>query len=49
MASQYGASIDLARVGLPDEIAEVIAFCASQTNTFMTGATINVDGGSDFI
>jgi NAD(P)-dependent dehydrogenase (short-subunit alcohol dehydrogenase family) len=49
MASQYGASIDLARVGLPDEIAEVIAFCASETNTFMTGATINVDGGSDFI
>jgi NAD(P)-dependent dehydrogenase (short-subunit alcohol dehydrogenase family) len=49
MASRYGASINLARVGLPEEIAEVIAFCAAPANTFMTGATINVDGGSDFI
>ena len=29
--------------------AEVIAFCASPANTFMTGATLNVDGSSDFI
>ena len=36
MSEQYGASIDLGRVGLPREIAEVIAFCASQANTFMT-------------
>jgi NAD(P)-dependent dehydrogenase (short-subunit alcohol dehydrogenase family) len=49
MSQQYGASIDLGRVGLPHEVAEVVAFCASRTNTFMTGATINVDGGSDFI
>jgi NAD(P)-dependent dehydrogenase (short-subunit alcohol dehydrogenase family) len=49
MSAQYGASIDLGRVGLPSEVAEVIAFCASPSNTFMTGATINVDGGSDFV
>jgi NAD(P)-dependent dehydrogenase (short-subunit alcohol dehydrogenase family) len=49
MAEQFGAHIDLGRVGLPHELAEVIAFCASPVNTFMTGATINVDGGSDFI
>jgi 3-oxoacyl-[acyl-carrier protein] reductase len=49
MSEQYGASIDLGRVGLPNEVAEVIAFCASPSNTFMTGATINVDGGSDFV
>jgi NAD(P)-dependent dehydrogenase (short-subunit alcohol dehydrogenase family) len=49
MAEQFGAHIDLGRVGLPHELAEVIAFCASPANTFMTGATINVDGGSDFI
>jgi len=49
MSQQYGASIDLGRVGLPSEIAEVIAFCASRKNTFMTGATLNVDGGSDFV
>jgi NAD(P)-dependent dehydrogenase (short-subunit alcohol dehydrogenase family) len=49
MAEQFGAHIDLGRVALPSEVAEVIAFCASQANTFMTGATLNVDGGSDFI
>lgn len=49
MSEQFGASIDLGRVGRPEEVAEVIAFCASSVNTFMTGATINVDGGSDFV
>jgi 3-oxoacyl-[acyl-carrier protein] reductase len=49
MAQQFGSSIDLGRVGLPAEIAEVIVFCTSRANTFMTGATINVDGGSDFV
>jgi NAD(P)-dependent dehydrogenase (short-subunit alcohol dehydrogenase family) len=49
MSAQFGASIDLGRVGLPSEVAEVIAFCVSPANTFMTGATINVDGGSDFV
>lgn len=48
MAERYGAHIDLGRVALPDEIARVVVFCASRTNTFMTGAHINVDGGSDF-
>jgi NAD(P)-dependent dehydrogenase (short-subunit alcohol dehydrogenase family) len=49
MSEQFGASIDLGRVALPTEVAEVIAFCASRSNTFMTGATLNVDGGSDFL
>jgi 3-oxoacyl-[acyl-carrier protein] reductase len=48
MAEQFGAHIDLGRVADPDEIARVVAFCASRANTFMTGAHVNVDGGSDF-
>lgn len=48
MADQYGSSVDLQRVGLPHEIAEVVVFCASHQNTYMTGANVNVDGGSDF-
>ena len=32
----------------PAEIGPVIAFAASARNTYMTGANINVDGGSDF-
>jgi NAD(P)-dependent dehydrogenase (short-subunit alcohol dehydrogenase family) len=48
MARQYGSAVDLGRVARPMEIAEAVAFCASRSNTFMTGATLNVDGGSDF-
>jgi 3-oxoacyl-[acyl-carrier protein] reductase len=48
MSEQYGSSVDLGRVALPTEVAEVVAFCASESNTYMTGAHLNVDGGSDF-
>ncbi|MGH3560219.1 MAG: SDR family oxidoreductase [Mycobacterium sp.] len=36
------------RAGLPDEVGSVIAFLASRRNSYMTGANVNVDGGSDF-
>jgi 3-oxoacyl-[acyl-carrier protein] reductase len=45
----HGMSVDLGRLGLPEEVAAVITFCASRRNSFMTGAHINVDGGSDFL
>jgi NAD(P)-dependent dehydrogenase (short-subunit alcohol dehydrogenase family) len=48
MSERYGSAIDLGRVGLPAEVAEAVAYCASRQNSFMTGAHINVDGGSDF-
>ena len=38
----------LPRAGQPDEIGPVVAFLASRRNSYMTGANINVDGGSDF-
>jgi len=44
----HGVSADLGRLGLPEEVAAVIAFCASRRNSYMTGAHVNVDGGSDF-
>jgi len=40
---------DLGRAGLPVEIAVVVAFLASRTNGYVTGANVNVDGGSDFL
>ena len=45
----HGMSVDLGRLGLPHEVGAVIAFCASRTNGYMTGAHLNVDGGSDFM
>jgi NAD(P)-dependent dehydrogenase (short-subunit alcohol dehydrogenase family) len=40
---------DLGRAGLPEEIAAVITFLASRRNSYVTGANVNCDGGSDFV
>ena len=44
----FGHSVFLNRAAAPSEIGPVIAFASSARNTYMTGANINVDGGSDF-
>jgi NAD(P)-dependent dehydrogenase (short-subunit alcohol dehydrogenase family) len=40
---------DLGRAGLPEEVASLVAYLASRTNGYVTGADVNVDGGSDFV
>jgi 3-oxoacyl-[acyl-carrier protein] reductase len=40
---------DLGRAGLPEEIASITAYLVSRRNGYVTGATVNVDGGSDFV
>lgn len=40
---------DVGRAGLPEEIASMTTYLASRRNGYVTGATVNVDGGSDFI
>jgi 3-oxoacyl-[acyl-carrier protein] reductase len=40
---------DLGRAGLPEEVASLTAYLASRRNGYVTGATVNVDGGSDFV
>jgi 3-oxoacyl-[acyl-carrier protein] reductase len=37
--------VPLQRVGLPAEIASVVAFVASDDASYMTGATLDVNGG----
>ncbi|MBM3673873.1 MAG: SDR family oxidoreductase [Actinobacteria bacterium] len=44
----FGHPAHLSRAGDPAEIGPVIAFCCSPVNSYMTGANVNVDGGSDF-
>jgi NAD(P)-dependent dehydrogenase (short-subunit alcohol dehydrogenase family) len=40
---------DLGRAGLPEEVASITTYLASRRNGYVTGATVNVDGGSDFV
>jgi 3-oxoacyl-[acyl-carrier protein] reductase len=40
---------DIGRAGLPEEIASITTYLASKRNGYVTGATVNVDGGSDFV
>lgn len=44
----FGHPAHLGRAGDPAEIGAVIVFVGSRANSYMTGADINVDGGSDF-
>ena len=40
---------DLGRAGVPDEVASLTAYLVSRRNGYVTGACVNVDGGSDFV
>src|SRR4051812_4789714 len=44
----FGHPAHLPRAGDPQEIGPVIVFVGSRRNSYMTGANVNVDGGSDF-
>ncbi len=48
MEQDWGMKVALGRPGRPDELGDVIAFLLSERAGYLTGATINVDGGTDF-
>ena len=39
------ANIPLQRVGQPEEVAGVVSFLVSEDSSFVSGTSINVDGG----
>jgi 3-oxoacyl-[acyl-carrier protein] reductase len=43
--SQWGAEVPLGRWGVPDDIANAVAFVASDRAGFIVGSNIDVDGG----
>jgi 3-oxoacyl-[acyl-carrier protein] reductase len=49
IAATFHQPADLGRAGIPDEIASITVYLASRRNGYVTGANVNVDGGSDFI
>jgi NAD(P)-dependent dehydrogenase (short-subunit alcohol dehydrogenase family) len=48
MTEDWGMKVALGRAGRPEELGDVIAFLLSERAAYLTGATINVDGGTDF-
>jgi NAD(P)-dependent dehydrogenase (short-subunit alcohol dehydrogenase family) len=48
MAEEWDLDIALGRPGRPAEVGELIAFLLSPRAGYLTGALINIDGGTDF-
>jgi NAD(P)-dependent dehydrogenase (short-subunit alcohol dehydrogenase family) len=48
MIETWGMKTALNRVGQPQEVGELITFLLSDKASYLTGALINVDGGTDF-
>ena len=44
-----GKNIPIGRVGRADEAANVIAFLVSEAASFVTGSSINIDGGASAV
>lgn len=42
---ELGARLPLGRVAVPDDVARVVLFCASDLSLLMTGSTLLVDAG----
>jgi NAD(P)-dependent dehydrogenase (short-subunit alcohol dehydrogenase family) len=43
--AQTGKTVPIGRMGEAEEVANVIAFLASDASSYVTGTCINVDGG----
>ncbi|HXY94534.1 MAG TPA: SDR family oxidoreductase, partial [Acidimicrobiia bacterium] len=48
MVDEWGLHVALGRPGQPHEVGELIAFLLSPRAGYLTGALVNIDGGTDF-
>ena len=49
LVSRVTPDIPMGRIGRPEEVAAAIAFLCSEDASYITGQTISVDGGSQFL
>jgi NAD(P)-dependent dehydrogenase (short-subunit alcohol dehydrogenase family) len=45
LTKQYAASFPIPRLGEPEEVAELVAFLASDRAAYITGASLDINGG----
>ncbi len=45
LVAHLASELPLGRIGVPDDIARVVLFCAGDLSAFMTGSTLVVDAG----
>jgi 3-oxoacyl-[acyl-carrier protein] reductase len=48
MVEDWGMHVALGRVATPAGVGDVIAFLLSERASYVNGALVNVDGGTDF-
>ncbi|MGB2756877.1 MAG: SDR family oxidoreductase [Acidimicrobiia bacterium] len=48
LAREHGSLNDIGRIGLPEEVAALVTFLCSEPASYMVGAMVPIDGGTDF-
>jgi NAD(P)-dependent dehydrogenase (short-subunit alcohol dehydrogenase family) len=49
LAQELGPKLPIGRVGVPEEVADVALFLASELSRYVTGVTVPIDGGATAI